>query len=215
MEYLKVKNWENYQHYKNRCPPWIKLHVTILNDRKFSMLSCASKGLLMQLWILASEYDGQVPFDINEIQFRLRDNKIKMEDLNILIKLGFLNNCKHVQASDSVVQAGACLETETETETETEKNSSQRKKKKVSIPPSLAEVIKYFFDNGYSVDVGKRAFEGYNVADWHDTNGKPVLNWKQKMNNVWFKDENKAPVQTLQKPLTMEDVKNGKLEKNG
>jgi len=35
------------------------------------------------------------------------------------------------------------------------------------------------------------------------------------MNNVWFKDENKAPVQTLQKPLTMEDVKNGKLEKNG
>ena len=94
-------------------------------------------------------------------------------------------------------------------------SSSLKKRKKKFIPPSRAEVVKYFFDNGYSIDVGKRAFEGYSVADWHDTNGKPVLNWKQKMNYVWFKDENRAPVQTSQKPLTMEDVRKGTLEKNG
>jgi len=23
---LKTKKWSDFQHYKNRCPPWIKLH---------------------------------------------------------------------------------------------------------------------------------------------------------------------------------------------
>ena len=65
-------------------------------------------------------------------------------------------------------------------------------KKRVFIPPSLTDVISYFKEKGYSTEVGKRAFDGYNEADWHDSKGKPVLNWKQKMNHVWFKDENKS-----------------------
>jgi len=97
-----------------------------------------------------------------------------------------------------------------------ERNTTiQKKAVKKFIPPSLAEVIKYFFEKGYSVESAKKAHEYYSTADWHDRNGNKVRNWKQKMIAVWFKDENKAPVQTLQKPLTMEDVKNGKLEKNG
>ena len=113
MEWLEVKNWQKYQHYKDRCPPWIKLHVSVLNDRKFSALSCASKGLLMQLWILASESDGKVPYDLTEIQFRLRDDTIKIKDVNLLITKGFFKNCKQTLAD-------AVPETETETETETE-----------------------------------------------------------------------------------------------
>jgi len=138
MEWLEVKNWQKYQHYKDRRPPWIKLHVSVLNDSKFSMLSCASKGLLMQLWILASESDGKVPYDLNELQFRLRDKTIKNSDLNILISQGFFKNCKHVQAS-------AVPETETETETETEKHTSCPHKKIVElyheILPELSGVL--------------------------------------------------------------------------
>jgi hypothetical protein len=123
MEYLDVKNWEEYQHYKDRCPPWIKLHTKILNDRNFSMLSCASRGLLMQLWILASEHEGKIPNDLEEIKFRLRDNAIKQEQVNMLISKGFLINCKHALADDSTAQADAVPETEErreETEVETE-----------------------------------------------------------------------------------------------
>ena len=122
MEWLEVKNWQKYQHYKNRRPPWIKLHASVLNDRDFSLLSCASKGLLMQLWILASENDGKVPYDLNEIQFRLRDKTIKNSDFNVLISKGFFKNCKHMLSS-------ACPETETETETETEKKKKINKRK--------------------------------------------------------------------------------------
>ena len=59
------------------------------------------------------------------------------------------------------------------------------------IPPTLEEVEIYFVENGYSAEAAKKAFQHYNLANWHDTNGKPVLNWKQKMNTIWFKDENK------------------------
>ena len=92
MKWLHVKNWEQYQHYKNRNPPWIKLHTKILNDRDFTSLSCDSRGLLMQLWILASENEGNVPHDLDELQFRLRDESISEKDILSLIKQGFLLN---------------------------------------------------------------------------------------------------------------------------
>ena len=100
-------------------------------------------------------------------------------------------------------------------DTKDRKITIQKIKGKKFIPPSVAEVIKYFFENGYSVEVGKKAFEYYSTANWKDSKGSQVKNWKQKMIGVWFKDENKAPVQISQKPLTMADVENGKLEKNG
>jgi len=101
MEYLQVKNWEEYQHYQNRNPPWIKLHTKLLNDRTFTLLSCSSRGLLMQLWILASENKGKVVNDLAELKFRLRDESIKEKDLNLLIEKGFLVGCKHLLASAS------------------------------------------------------------------------------------------------------------------
>jgi hypothetical protein len=60
------------------------------------------------------------------------------------------------------------------------------------IPPNLDDVIKFFDDNGYTN--GDKAWNYYNDGDWKDSNGKQVINWKQKMRIVWFKDENKKKV---------------------
>jgi len=68
-------------------------------------------------------------------------------------------------------------------------------------PPSLDEVVSYFKEKGYSIESGKKAFEYYNVGDWIDSTGKKVKNWKQKMQGVWFKPENKS---TASKPLVPE-----------
>lgn len=62
---------------------------------------------------------------------------------------------------------------------------------KVFSPPSIDEVISYFQEKGYFEEVAKRAFEYYSVANWVDAKGNQVKNWKQKMNSVWFKPENK------------------------
>ena len=57
--------------------------------------------------------------------------------------------------------------------------------------PNLDQVKSYFLENGYSEQSAVKAFNYYSVAGWKDSNGKQVRNWKQKMQSVWFKDENK------------------------
>ena len=58
-------------------------------------------------------------------------------------------------------------------------------------PPLLDEVILYFSEKGFSAEIAKKAFEYYSLADWKDSKGHKVKNWKQKMLAVWMKDENK------------------------
>ena len=107
MNYLRVRNWEKFQHYKDRTPPWIKLHRDLLNDYKFSCLQDASKLHLILIWLLASQLDNRIPADPTWIARRINvNNKI---DLNSLIKYGFLEP-EH-NASNALAKRS--LETET------------------------------------------------------------------------------------------------------
>lgn len=83
-----------------------------------------------------------------------------------------------------------------ETETETEIINKNKKRKKVFIAPTELDVVKYFIEKGYTETSGKRAYEYYNSSDWVDSKGNKVINWKQKMLSVWFKDENKQKAYT-------------------
>lgn len=68
---------------------------------------------------------------------------------------------------------------------------------KASPPPALEEVIDYFEKNGFSKELATKAFQYYNSAadlktgQWKDSKGRKIINWKQKMIGVWFKEENK------------------------
>lgn len=68
---------------------------------------------------------------------------------------------------------------------------SMRGKRKPFSPPTPSEVESFFTENGYTAEAARRAFDYYMDANWHDAEGKPVLNWKQKMRGVWFKPEHK------------------------
>jgi hypothetical protein len=65
------------------------------------------------------------------------------------------------------------------------------KKKQKFIPPSEEEVITFFVENNFKIEVARNAFHYYNDANWKDSRGKSIQNWKQKMRGVWFKDENR------------------------
>lgn len=67
-----------------------------------------------------------------------------------------------------------------------------KKVKPKFIPPTLDEVKVYFKEKGYSEVSAEKAFNYYDVAEWKDSKGNQVKNWKQKMMGVWFKEENKA-----------------------
>lgn len=124
---LRVKNWGEFQHYKNRTPPWIKLHRGILDDFDFACLPLASKALAPLVWLLASESeDGTVDADTRRLAFRLRWNEAEMKEaVSGLISGGFLS--PDGDASDALAscEQHACLEGEGETEVEREEETEE------------------------------------------------------------------------------------------
>lgn len=88
MKYLRIKNWEKFQQYKDREPTWIKLHRELLNDYDFSRLGDASKAHLMLIWLYASQLGNKIPNDAQYLAQKIgATSKI---DLKLLIDLGYL-----------------------------------------------------------------------------------------------------------------------------
>ena len=82
--------------------------------------------------------------------------------------------------------------TENVTHSENVRNTPKVNRSKVKIYiPTIDEVVNYFLENGFKTESAKLAWNYYNESNWIDSNGKKVLNWKQKMRGVWFRDENK------------------------
>ena len=67
----RIKNWEQFQHYRHRRPPWLKLHRSLLDDLEWYALPPAAAKMLVSLWLIASEKDGELP-DARVLAFRLR-----------------------------------------------------------------------------------------------------------------------------------------------
>ena len=90
---IQPNNWNEFQHYKDRNPTWIKLHKKLLDDFEFHRLPLASRALAPMLWLLASEHqDGVIDADPELLSFRLRCTIKEVEAaLSPLIGKGFFN----------------------------------------------------------------------------------------------------------------------------
>lgn len=117
--YIRPKNWDDFQHYKNRRPPWIKLHRTLLDDYEYARLPVESKAIAPLLWLLASESDdGCLQAASEVLAFRLRvASDVIARGLPPLIEAGFFEVASGVLAD---CLQGARPETEGETEGEGE-----------------------------------------------------------------------------------------------
>lgn len=71
---ITIKKWSDFQHYKHRSPPWIRLYRRLL-DRKetpwYRGLSDGAFRFLVELWLLASENYGTVPYDTMMLCWKL------------------------------------------------------------------------------------------------------------------------------------------------
>lgn len=117
MSTLRVKNWSRYQHYKDRCPPWIKLATDTFQNYEFSRLQDASKLLAICIWTIASRSkDGSVPNDFAWLKSQgCLGPTVKPEHLKELINQVFLESDSEVLAD---CKQTACSEGEGEGETE-------------------------------------------------------------------------------------------------
>jgi hypothetical protein len=59
---------------------------------------------------------------------------------------------------------------------------------------TVDEVVNYFKENGYKEESARNFFNYYSSAEWKDSNGNEVKNWKLKAKQVWFKPINKEVV---------------------
>lgn len=85
---LRVKNLEKFQHYRNRRPPWIKLHRSVLEDYHFRRLQDASKAHLMLLWVVASGCNNVLHDDAQWLQ--ALTGATTPIDIDELVSAGFL-----------------------------------------------------------------------------------------------------------------------------
>jgi hypothetical protein len=82
MRTFSVKNFEKFQHYKDRSPPWIKLYNETLDDYAFGCLQDASKMHLIGIWLLASRTDNKIPYDSEWVAKRINANsKVNLQEL--------------------------------------------------------------------------------------------------------------------------------------
>ena len=140
---LTPRNWNEFQHYKERCPPWIKLHRNLLNSREFMSLPLASKALAPMLWLLASEHkDGTFDASIEELVFRLRmDESDIIAGLKALIDKGFL-----ILASGELAE---CLRSDSEVLSQRER---QRQSSEGEIKKGLRSIAREARTSEQSVD---------------------------------------------------------------
>jgi hypothetical protein len=145
---IRIRNWERFQHYKNRRPPWIKLYRGLLDDPDFHELSGDACKILVMCWLIASEDDelaGNLP-SIRTLAFRMRLRKERL-----LKYLNELSSWIEVDDSNSLAGCAQHDTPETETEGETEiRDRDQRESKNDHFPQFWA---------AYPRKVGKAAAE--------------------------------------------------------
>jgi hypothetical protein len=122
MPHITPRNWRDFQHYKDRNPPWIRLHKGLLDNFDFQRLPVASRALAPMLWLLASDsVDGVIDADPEKLAFRLRMTIKEVSDsLEPLIDKKFFDVVHDASKPLAVCEQVAVPETETETEAETE-----------------------------------------------------------------------------------------------
>lgn len=161
-KFIKIKNWEKFQHYTDRNPPWIKLYHSLLDDYHYGCLQDDSKLLLTTLYLLASRSGNKIPADPTWI--KRRGNLNHTPNLKPLLEADFIEYDGELQ-NDSTLQANNKQNGVTETESETESDSSstgasgkdgkkQKNSKRITFPwEKIAEVWNDFLDD---LDNGSR-----------------------------------------------------------
>lgn len=194
---LRPKNWERFQHYKQRCPPWIKVYRTLLDDRDFMCLPVASKALAMMLWLLASEHaEGVIEGVPADWAFRLR-----MTDNELLVALKpLIDNGMFADASMMLAEClqNACPETENREREESKSKppfippkggetvtKAERKAKGTRLPEDWCHDIKH---EHLAKEMGVNLFdELMKFRDYWASEGRAKANWNATF-NTWLRN---------------------------
>jgi hypothetical protein len=185
--YFKVKNWDDFQHYKDRNPPWIKLHNHLLDDYDFECLGDAAKGHLLCIWMLASRTKNSMPFDVNWISKKIGSSS--KVNLKALIESGFLvmEHDASTLLQGSEQDATPSVPSVEESRGETEKSRDRVEKNVRFTPPTHDEAFNYFSEKGLAdKNESDKFVDFYEMKGWAVGRNK-MKDWKAAVRN-WMKN---------------------------
>lgn len=145
--FLTVPDLERWQHYKDRRPPWMKLHLEIFDNYDFTNLPDEAKYHLLGIWLLATQIDNKIPNDASWIARKINANT--RINIDRFLEEGHL--VVH-PASEALAarKQNAIAETEAEAEAEAEKaiaqNSASREENAERRKTENTESAKHHFD---------------------------------------------------------------------
>lgn len=90
VKFFRIRDFRKYQHYRDRNPPWVKLHGEVLDDYEFQQLPTSARYLFLHLTWLASKTDNKIPNDATWIERRLNADVPVGSDLATLFREGWL-----------------------------------------------------------------------------------------------------------------------------
>ena len=151
-----IKNWKKFQHFRDRRPPWIKLYRELLDDLDWHELEPKAAKVLVMLWLIASENDGNLP-EIKNLAFRLRMSE--KDAMSCVDKLSHWLDQDDISVISTRYQDDL-PETETETEIEKRQNSLSG----TTFPPCPHQEILNLWKKNLPHLAQPRSWEGNRVA---------------------------------------------------
>lgn len=141
---IRPRNWTTFQHYKDRAPPWIKLHHALLDDFEFQNLPVQARALAPMLWLIASErQDAAIDASDGRLAFRLRMSAAELEEALPPLIEGDFFEVLH-DASNTLPAAICAASPETEKEEETEAEAEERQNARSADADEIALAVEAY-----------------------------------------------------------------------
>ncbi len=87
--WIVIPNWDNFQHYKDRSPAWIKLYTDLMHRDDFLELTGHQRSVLLGIWLEYASSHCQLLDSTTMLSARLR-LRVTTPTLKVLSDAGFI-----------------------------------------------------------------------------------------------------------------------------
>lgn len=187
----QIKNWKKFQHYKDRNPPWIKLHESVLASADWVMLDNDGRVLAIASMLVAAKNDNQIDTSDAGRSYMQRVAYLpNLPDFKPLITCGFLvPHQDEMQADASTCKRMLATARPEQRRAETEQSKTEKitgKTAKRFVPPTFDQVNQYCKDRDRGVDA-ERFVDFYQAKGWMVGSNK-MKDWKAAV-RTWEKSQ--------------------------
>lgn len=105
MAHYRIIKWGEHQHYRDRSPPWIKLHANTLTSQTWVGLDNDGRALAVACMLIAADTNNQIPVDPAFIRRRAYFDAVP--DFAPLVAVGFIELVGEIKDLAQPPQASA------------------------------------------------------------------------------------------------------------